>query len=248
MNLKYETTDPVAEAISNRIAEADHRIANHLTMLASYVRLKGAEIARRDEPLDANDVQSLIRMIVAQIDAISDLHRILSVEENSETLNLSASLSRMCDAMNSSVTGEIKIVQALEKDCEAASQSILPVMQICAEIITNAVKHGCNSDGPGDIRVACGKGSDGAVTIEISDSGPGLSERSIKSRKEGLGIRLIDALIQQVEGRIEYLSTSQGLTVRLTLPAALETVGGRTSTLTAKPQDHCQSNTEQYGL
>jgi len=75
MNLKHETTDIEPEAISNSIAEADHRIANHLAMLASYVRLKGAAMAQRDEPLDAQDVQSLTRIIVAQIDAISDLHR-----------------------------------------------------------------------------------------------------------------------------------------------------------------------------
>ncbi len=238
MNLKHETTDHESGAISKSIAEADHRIANHLTMLASYVRLKGAGIAQRDELLDAHDVQILIRTIVAQIDAISDLHRFLSVKEDADTLNLSASLSTMCDAMNSSVASEIKIIQTLGKDCEIALQSILPVTQICAEIITNALKHGCKFDGQGDIRVACRKSSAGAVIVEISDSGPGLSDKSVETRKDGLGIRLIDALIQQVDGRIEYLSTSQGLTVRVTLPAVRETAGARTNTLTPNRQDH----------
>jgi len=240
MNLKHETTDIEPEAISNSIAEADHRIANHLAMLASYVRLKGAAMAQRDEPLDAQDVQSLTRMIVAQIDAISDLHRILSVKANSDTLNLSASLSRMCDAMNTGVASEIEIVQTLEKDCEVASQSILPVTQICAEVITNALKHGCNSDGPATIRVACRKNTAGAVIVEISDSGPGLSDRSVDTEKDGLGIRLIDALIQQVDGRIDYVSTSQGLTVRLALPAAVETSANRTGILKPSRQDHAR--------
>lgn len=236
--MKHENTDHEPEAISNSIAEADHRIANHLTMLASYVRLKGAGISQRDETPNTHDVKSLIGIIVAQIDAISDLHRILSVKENANTLNLSASLSKMCDAMNSSVASDIEIIQTIEKDCDVALQSILPVTQICAEVITNALKHGCNSDTLSDIRVACRKNSAGAVIVEISDSGPGLSDRSIGLRKGGLGIRLIDVLIQQVEGRIEYLSTLQGLTVRVTLPAALETAGGRTSTLSPNRQGH----------
>lgn len=238
MNLKHETTDLEPEASSNSIAEADHRIANHLTMLASYVRLKGAAIAQHDEPLGAHEVQSLTRMIVAQIDAISDLHRILSVKANSDTLNLSTSLSRMCDAMNTGVASEIKIVQTLEKDCEVASQSILPVTQICAEVITNALKHGCNSDGSATIRVACRKNSAGVVIVEISDSGPGLSDRSGGTEKDGLGIRLIDALIEQVDGRIDYLSTSQGLTVRLALPAALEADASRTGSPKPNHQGH----------
>ncbi len=231
MNLKHETTDLELEAISNSIAEADHRIANHLAMLASYVRLKGAGIVRSDQPPNTIDVRCLIRLIVAQIDAISDLHRILSVEGNPNTLNLSDSLSKMCDAMNTSVASEIKIVQSLNKNCEVASHSILPATQICAEIITNALKHGRNFDGSATIRVACRKSSAGAVIFEISDTGPGLSGMAPETRTDGLGNGLIGALIQQVDGRIEYLSTSQGLTVRVTLPAALETAGSRTDAL-----------------
>ncbi len=238
MHLRHKTADIEPDAASNSIAEADHRIANHLAMLASYVRLKGAGFTRRDQAPDANDVQCLIRMIVAQIYAISDLHRILSVEGNPDTLNLSASLSKMCDAMNTSVASEYKIVQTFEKDCDVALQSILPVTQICAEIITNALKHGCHSDGPVDIRVACHKSSAGTIIVEISDSGPGLSDKSAETRKDGLGIRLIDTLIQQVDGRIEYLSTSQGLTVRLALPAALEKSANRTGSLKPGRQGH----------
>ncbi len=65
-------------------------------------------------------------------------------------------------------------------------------------------------------------------------------ETSVEShaRKDGFGIRLIDELIQQVDGRIEYLSTSQGLTVRVTLPAVLETAGSRTGTLKQNRQNH----------
>jgi two-component sensor histidine kinase len=238
MKLNHKITDIQSKTNSSDTAEADHRIANHLAMLAGYVRLKGAGIVQRDQPPDANDVQNLIRMIVAQIDTISNLHRILSVEGNLCTLNLSASLSRMCDAINTSIASEIKIAQTFEKGCEIAPRSILPVTQICAEIITNALKHACNSDGPGDIRVACRKSSAGAVIVEISDSGPGLSDRSVDTEKDGLGIRLIDALIQQVDGRIEYLSTSQGLTVRVTLPAALETTASRTGSLKPNRPDH----------
>ncbi len=238
MKLNHNTMGLQAETNSNCIAEADHRIANHLAMLSSYVRLKGAGTFQSDQPPDADDVRCLIRLIVAQIDAISDLHRILSVEGNPNTLNLSYSLSRMCDAMNASVASETKIVQTLEKGCEVASRSVLPVTQVCAEIITNALKHGRNSDGPGNIRVACRKSSGGTVIVEISDNGPGLSDRSAETRKDGLGNCLVDALIEQVDGRIDYLSTSQGLTVRVTLPAAREIAASRTGSLKQNRQDH----------
>jgi two-component sensor histidine kinase len=220
MSLTYEITKPVPGINSNGNAEADHRIANHLAMLASYIRLKGAGIFRSDHPPNENDLRCLMSLVVAQIDAISALHRILSVEGNPDALCLSDSLSRMCAAMNASVASEADIAQTCEEACEIASQSILPATQICAEIITNALKHGRNANGLAIIRVACRKSSAGTVVVEISDNGPGLSDRSKKTGEGGLGNRLIEALVRQVDGRIDYLSTSRGLTVRFALPAA----------------------------
>jgi hypothetical protein len=34
-----------------KMVEADHRIANHLAMLGSYLRLKGLEITRGNKPM-----------------------------------------------------------------------------------------------------------------------------------------------------------------------------------------------------
>ncbi len=221
MSLKQGFVETAADILSDNMAEADHRIANHLAMLASYVRLKGSRIVQRQRPPDADDVKGLTKMIVAQIDAISVLHRILSEKGNASTLDLRVPLATICRAMQAGVAGETKILMTLEKDCAVALKSILPVTQICAEIMTNALKHGCNSEGKSTIRVSCRKSLTGTVIVEVSDAGPGLSDTSQAAKGEGLGVRLIDSLIRQVDGSVIYRSTSQGLTVQLELPAAL---------------------------
>lgn len=218
--MKHAIAELVAEPTLGNI-ESDHRIANHLAMLASYVRLKGSELARRETPPDTSDIGYLIRGIVAQMDAISDLHRILSAQGTPNAMDLSVPLSRICAAMQTGVAGEVNIVGSFENGCELAPRAILPVTQICAEVITNAIKHGCNSDGQGNIRVSCGKTSAGTILVEISDNGQGQTCNRHAIGANGLGLRLIDALVQQVDGRMEYLSSAQGLTVRLRLPAAL---------------------------
>ena len=40
--------DRDAQSNGSQAAEADHRIANHLALLACYVHLKGAELVRRE--------------------------------------------------------------------------------------------------------------------------------------------------------------------------------------------------------
>ncbi len=220
MSLENQTIESEANAVSNNLVEADHRIANHLAMPSSYVRLRAGRLVERDAVPNAEDVRCLTRLIVAQIDAISDIHRILADQGNPDTLDLSVPLSSICKAMQAGVADEINIVIQLEKDCEIALQSILPVTQIFTELVTNAIKHGCDSEGQGAIKVSCCKSSSETVVVEVSDSGSGLSDPSPAPNGDGLGLRLIDTVILQVDGSIEYLSTSQGLTVRLELPAA----------------------------
>ena len=229
LSLENQTIESEANAVSNNMAEADHRIANHLAMLSSYVRLKAGRLIECDAVPTAEDVRCLTGLIVAQIDAISDLHRILADQGNPDTLDLSVPLSSICKAMQAGLADEINIVIQFEKDCEVALQSILPITQIFAELVTNAIKHGCDSEGQGTIKVSCCKSSSGTVIVEVSDSGSGLPDTSLAPKQGGLGLRLIDALIQQVDGSIEYLSTSQGLTVRVELPAALQPALTRTA-------------------
>ncbi len=229
MSLERVAIAPDLDAASNNLAKADHRIANHLAMLSSYVRIKGRGLTERDKSPTVEDVRCLTRLIVAQIDAISDLHRILSELDNPDTLDLSVPLCGICKAMQAGVAGELDIVMTLDKNCYIALKSILPVTQIFSEIITNAIKHGCNSEGQGTIRVLCYKSTSGTVLVKISDNGPGLADKSNPPGEEGLGLRLINALIRQVGGSVNYSSTSHGLTVRMELPAAAQS----TSTLTA---------------
>jgi hypothetical protein len=59
------------------------------------------------------------------------------------------------------------------------------------------------------------------VSVEIRDNGPGLSLLQAAKATEGLGFRLVQALVRQVSGTVEYLSSDMGLTVCLTLPHAI---------------------------
>jgi hypothetical protein len=106
------STPPVPDAIidfgltpspcddCNLTREADHRTANHLALLAGHVRLKANELAGAPGPLDPANIQLLLSGVVAQIGAISRLHRSLTGTEgrNSSILGLifakSASPSR----------------------------------------------------------------------------------------------------------------------------------------------------------
>ncbi len=201
-----------------QVAEADHRIANHLTLLASYVRLKGTELVHRDPTPGAGDFSLLLEAIGAQITAISRLHRLLSTDGTQSSADLSQHLGMICSALGSGVSGDVVIVESLASDCRVAPHRLLPTAQIVTEVITNAIKYGRRPGRPGRIEVSCSKDAGGSVLVEIHDNRPGLSANRSGTAKRGVGSRLVQALVIQIDGTIEYLSTKEGLTVRLSLP------------------------------
>ncbi|MEO8244575.1 MAG: ATP-binding protein [bacterium] len=214
-----------------RMAEADHRIANHLAMLGSYVRLRGRNLIRGGMPPDAAEVALVLTAIGVQIAAISDLHHALSADGVGDSPDIAVQLSSVCRAMRSLMPGEIDIVEAIEPGCTLAAALILPVTQLCTEVITNAIKHGRSPDGRARIRVSCNPVSFGAVQIQIADRGRGLPTADPAPVRQGLGHHLIDGLARQSGAEIVYQSTSRGLTVRLTISAAPCAVPARSSSI-----------------
>jgi len=200
----------------SRIAEADHRIANHLAMLGSFVRLKMRDLDRRDVALEPLDVGLLLHAISIQISAISHLHRILSADGTAQSADLSVHLSSICAALRTGVSGDVEIIEEFDKDCALPLIQILPVAQIFSEVVTNAIKHGRLPGTKPKLHVTCARLDPKTIRVTIRDNGPGMGINP-RTDSVGLGFRLVEGLVAQIGGTIDYSSSPQGVTVSLTL-------------------------------
>jgi two-component sensor histidine kinase len=71
---------------------------------------------------------------------------------------------------------------------------------ILNELITNALKYGCPEDRPCKIRVTFGtEGED--YRLSVSDIGDGLPKGFTPRNHKSLGMRAIEALARQLQGR-----------------------------------------------
>src|SRR6185369_1844734 len=65
-------------AATDLVAEANHRIANSLTLLVGMVRLQASSAKKRAEPYSNAEVRHMLDGVAARITTISQLHRTLS--------------------------------------------------------------------------------------------------------------------------------------------------------------------------
>ena len=91
-------------------------------------------------------------------------------------------------------------------------QKVLQVLRIVQEAVTNTLKHARTSV------LTIGTGScNGRVFIEIKDDGKG----SVPQDGKGRGLHNMRQRAQTIGGDLELLSTAEGITVRLWLPASV---------------------------
>jgi len=197
------------------LAEADHRIANHLALLNAYVRLKAADMARQTAEPSRASMGLLLQGVGAQVRSISRLHRALAYDGSGASADLGGFLQEICASFTDGLSGSIKLEEKLAPGITVRPDQALALGRIVSEVITNAVKHGHGGD---TILVHCGRDNIGAVLIEIDDDGPGLPEAFDPLTDGGLGFRLLRRLGEQLGAAITFQSTGAGLHFRLMLP------------------------------
>jgi two-component sensor histidine kinase len=202
------------------LAEANHRIANHFAMLGSHVRLKIAALARQTTEPSQDEVRLLLESIGVHIDAVASLHRMIATDRSQTFTDLGQHLRNICGAFRSGPSYDFVLVEDFEPGCALSLNQLLPVTQIFAEVMTNAVKHAHANGKAGTIRVTCRRQTGGTILMEVVDEGRGLPEGFDPRAQKGLGFRLVHRLTKQIGGVVEYHSSDRGLRFQLTLPSS----------------------------
>ncbi len=202
------------------VGEADHRIANHLSMLAGLVRLKSANLATRAQPPSREDVSLLLDGIFAQIEAIGGLHRLLAKGGRLAEPDLAAQLHHICSTLGAAAPGRARLIEDLGPGCRISADQGTVLTLIVAEVLTNALKHAQAGPDVSVIRLSCAIDAAGEIAVEISDNGPGFPPGFDPELDGGLGFRLVHMMARQLGARVIFSSTPAGVRFRLTVRGA----------------------------
>jgi two-component sensor histidine kinase len=206
--------------------EADHRIANHLAMLSSYVGLRQKEFGQIEGGATGLSVQLAFDGIRTVVDAISRLHRALLTNTYGTGADLSEYVRHVCGSLRSGLSGAIELTEDLRTGCRVRSDQILPLTQIVSEVITNAIKHSHVGGEGGRVLVRCHPVTERELELEIVDDGKGLPQDFDPLTGAGLGFRLVRALTAQLGIRSGFESSIAGTRFWLRVERAPEATTG----------------------
>ena len=204
------------------VAEANHRIANSLTLLVSMVRMQGMSLKKKQVALSNAEVRQLLDGIAARINTISQLHRILSQTGSDGVISLKPHLRDVTDALVAALSSPEQTVRVQHSgsDCMVMMRHVQPIVLILCETFINALKYAHPAGMPLAIAVDCSAGADGRLVLTISDDGVGLPEGFDAGQAGGLGFKVMRSLAAEIGSELQIISTHFGLSFRLSVPAS----------------------------
>lgn len=204
-------------------AEANHRIANSLALVASLIRMQASSIASGPRTMNGDDMRMVLDELGSRVETIARLHHGLANGPSDAMVDLGDYLQEISGPIVSalSAVGQIRLRFSCKKDCLVPPEQALSLRLIVAELVTNAVKYAHPAGVAGEINVGCGQDGGGTITIEVSDDGVGFPEDFDPMKDGNLGLRLVRSLASQLPARISFTHDALGTSFALQMPKAV---------------------------
>jgi two-component sensor histidine kinase len=189
------------------VAELLHRVSNEY---ASAISLASVMASRASSP----DVKSALETVVQHLGQLATAHRLLLPPAVEGTADLGDYLTRLCRAKMAAelerrgTTLRLDVASPLALDPARCWR----VGLIVSELITNAARHGLPS-GRGEIVISVAANA-GQVVCRVSDNGAATT-----AFRPGLGTRIVDALVLELDGHVARRFGRDGATTTFTFPA-----------------------------
>lgn len=197
------------------IGEINHRVKNSLQLVASLFNLQAASTE------DATVVQSL-KEAVGRVTAVARIHERLYRSSDVTTIDLTSYMADVCRDL-AELMLHLRVVYTGDPSIMMATDRAVRVALLATELVTNAAKHAYREGQTGavHVRLARAEGGD-AVTLSVRDEGQGVPTSFDPARGSGLGMRIINAMVAQIKGKLSVRACNPGSEFSIEMPVQAE--------------------------
>lgn len=194
------------------LVESSHRVKNHLAGIAGALALQ----ARCS---DNDMVRDSLQQAQSRIQALACIHRRLQQAPGNAPLELRTSLAEIASEAIAAlgVEDHITVTTSCPPGLTMATDRAVPLLQIVTELLTNALKHAYPNRGRGSVRVAVGD-TQRQLLLQVDDDGCGLPRDFNLRGGRGLGMKIVQGLLAQLNGELRIEAQFPGAHFRMSLP------------------------------
>jgi two-component sensor histidine kinase len=193
-----DDTVELAESVREKemlLKEVHHRVKNNLQLIASILNMQLRQI-------EAPEARQVLRQVQDRVMSLATIHKLLYSDAQVDTVRADILLSEIIQsAVNVGSSSQSALETRISLDpVELDPDQAVPLSLLVTEAVTNALKNiGEDADGERFLSVELTEPAQETVELRVVNScNPG--EEKQKDSNSGLGTRLIQAFVSQLEG------------------------------------------------
>lgn len=193
------------------LSELHHRVKNNLQIVNGLLDLQLTKISNEE-------VRSALSDTKNRIHAMAAVHDRLYQSTDISQINMKQYLSVLVDEVRVSFgqNNNIRCIADIDP-IQMNMEQAIPLGLIITEIISNTCKYAFPNNALGVLKVVL-KAYDNQYTLVVSDNGIGFDRQNL-GVNTSIGLKLIEALSQQLDGTLEIISSyKKGAIYKLTIP------------------------------
>lgn len=197
------------ELMDHALNEIDHRTRNNYSTVLALIQLQTQAAG------DAK-VKAALQQVTDRIQAIAGASDRLAIRSHDlDRIRLQDHLCGLVSQIERGMARDGINVGCDVDEVSASADAATSISIIVNELVTNAIKHAFNGERSGRVWVR-GKLGD-AFELIVEDDGQGIAP-SRRTGRAGLGTKLVESFVRQLNAKHEVVSTGSGTTHRLVIP------------------------------
>lgn len=180
--------------------ESEHRLLNGLQLITSLLtaQSRGTKIP---------EATAQLTMAANRVATLARVHRHLHALDKLEGVEFKQYLEKLCHELSDMVSSESAerslCVEGAELRIPTATAT--PLAFIANELITNSIKYA-----KGKITIRLQTMPSGEAALSVCDDGSGLPEAFDPAATNGLGMKIIAALVREIHGELSFAQGDHG--------------------------------------
>ena len=193
------------------LQEMQHRVANSLQIIASILLLKAKAVT-------SDETRHHLQEAHQRVMSVAAVQRHLSAAEGVDRIEVRSYLTKLCDSLALSMTGESHpiAVRVTSDEGSVESGKAVSLGLIVTELLINAIKYAFPVNKADAVILVTYEVSGSHWRLIVSDNGVGKEEAETEPGSSGLGTAIVNALTRQLDARIETESGTMGMAVTIT--------------------------------
>ncbi len=179
------------------IKEAHHRIKNNLQLILSLLNFQVKGISDKY-------IKNIFRDTQNRITAISILHKSLYQSSSFAFINVKTLLTDFIDSLEDSIPRDknIRIIKQIDEIIVHSDLGVA-ISLIINELVTNSIKYAFKEKKSGKISIQL-RDSGKNIILTEKDNGTGITDKTKIEKSDGVGLKVINALVEQNDGTFKY--------------------------------------------